>query len=245
MLNYGYYNVAAATIDVQIGDVEANTEAILKKAKECREQTDLLVFPELCISGYTCGDLFFESALLDACEAALERLRSTLGLSREQVQSMTYKQLAKALNDRLSVTPSCGDAYLYDAAVLLLPPLLDTLPEQTELEEDGAPPLGQPLLPPRSLEERLKANLPPRDSVLGDMEAGSLIQFMDELVAPCAAEFTAIYEQYFRQYGNKTVSELAADCAEMPEAERQTVLYELLIHPFASLEEHPNKRYCP
>ena len=74
MLNYGYYNVAAATIDVQIGDVEANTEAILKKAKECREQTDLLVFPELCISGYTCGDLFFESALLDACEAALERL---------------------------------------------------------------------------------------------------------------------------------------------------------------------------
>ena len=31
----------------------------------------------------------------------------------------------------------------------------------------------------------------------------------------------------------------------MPEAERQTVLYELLIHPFASLEEHPNKRYCP
>ena len=28
MLNYGYYSVAAATIDVQIGDVEANTEAI-------------------------------------------------------------------------------------------------------------------------------------------------------------------------------------------------------------------------
>ena len=66
-------------------------------------------------------------------EAELERLRSTLGLSREQVQSMTYKQLAKALDDRLSVTPSCGDAYLYDAAALLLPPLLDTPPEQTEL----------------------------------------------------------------------------------------------------------------
>ena len=178
-------------------------------------------------------------------EAELERLRSALGLSRERVQSMTYKQLAKALDDRLSATPSCGDAYLYDAAALLLPSLLGAPPEQTGQEEDGAPPLGQPLLPPRSLEERLKASLPPRDSVLGDMEAGSLIQFMDELVAPCAAEFTAIYEQYFRQYGNKTVSELAADCAAMPEAERQTVLYELLIHPFASLEEHPNKRYCP
>ena len=167
-------------------------------------------------------------------EAELERLRSTLGLSREQVQSMTYKQLAKALDDRLSVTPSCGDAYLYNTAALLLPPLLGAPPEQTELEEDGAPPLGQPLLPPRSLEERLKAGLTPRDCVLVDMEAGSLIRFMDELVAPCAAEFTAIYEQYFQQYGNKTVSELAADCAAMPEAERQT-----------SLEEHPNKRYCP
>lgn len=178
-------------------------------------------------------------------EAELERLRSTLGLSRERVQSMTYKQLAKALDDRLSVTPSCGDAYLYDAAALLLPPLLGAPPEQTGQEEAGAPPLGQPLLPPRSLEERLKASLTPRDCVLVDMEAGSLIRFMDELVAPCAAEFTAIYEQYFQQYGNKTVSELAADYVAMPEAERQTVLYELLIHPFASLEEHPNKRYCP
>ena len=61
-------------------------------------------------------------------EAELERLRSALGLSRERVQSMTYKQLAKALDDRLSATPSCGDAYLYDAAALLLPSLLGAPP---------------------------------------------------------------------------------------------------------------------
>lgn len=74
MLNYGYYYVAAATINVEIGDVWRNTEAILQQAKKCHKQTNLLVFPELCISGYTCGDLFFESTLLDACEDALLKL---------------------------------------------------------------------------------------------------------------------------------------------------------------------------
>ena len=98
MLNYGYYNVAAATIDVQIGDVEANTEAILKKAKECREQTDLLVFPELCISGYTCGDLFFESALLDACEAALERLCRELPGERMVIVGVPLRQTDRLYN---------------------------------------------------------------------------------------------------------------------------------------------------
>ena len=77
-------------------------------------------------------------------EAELERLRSTLGLSREQVQSMTYKQLAKALDDRLSVTPSCGDAYLYDAAVLLLPPLLN----KQSLRRTGPRPWGSPFSRP-------------------------------------------------------------------------------------------------
>lgn len=74
MLNYGYYYVAAATIPVEIGDVWTNTDAVIKKAKQCRKHTNLLVFPELCLSGYTCGDLFFESALLDACENALLKL---------------------------------------------------------------------------------------------------------------------------------------------------------------------------
>lgn len=74
MINYGYYHVAAATINVEIADVWANTQAIIEKAKQCDKRTNLLVFPELCLSGYTCGDLFFESALLDACEQALDIL---------------------------------------------------------------------------------------------------------------------------------------------------------------------------
>ena len=77
-------------------------------------------------------------------KAELERLRSTLGLSREQVQSMTYKQLAKALDDRLSVTPSCGGADLYDAAVLLLPPLLN----KQSLRRTGPRPWGSPFSRP-------------------------------------------------------------------------------------------------
>ena len=46
-------------------------------------------------------------------EAELERLRSTLGLSREQVQSMTYKQLAKALDVRFpsGTLTAAGDGF--------------------------------------------------------------------------------------------------------------------------------------
>lgn len=55
---------------MKVGDVAGNTAGIiqaLNAAKDC----GLLVFPELCITGYTCADLFDQSALLDAAEAAL------------------------------------------------------------------------------------------------------------------------------------------------------------------------------
>ena len=78
MINYGYYHVAAATLPVRIGDVAFHTEEMIRIANECPAETDLLVFPELAVCGYTCGDLFFESLLLDACEDALEVLRQRL-----------------------------------------------------------------------------------------------------------------------------------------------------------------------
>lgn len=74
MNGFGYYHVACATPPVSVGDVKANTAEILRIASMCDPQTRLLVFPELCLSGYTCGDLFYESLLLDACEEALEEL---------------------------------------------------------------------------------------------------------------------------------------------------------------------------
>ena len=78
MLNYGYYHVAAATMPLSIGDVDANTAQIIRIANSCAPDTQLIVFPELCVCGYTCGDLFFESLLLDACEQALDTLRQEI-----------------------------------------------------------------------------------------------------------------------------------------------------------------------
>ena len=74
MLNYGYYHVAAALMPLCIGDVSANAAQIERIANSCAPDTQLIAFPELSICGYTCGDLFFESLLLDACEKALQTL---------------------------------------------------------------------------------------------------------------------------------------------------------------------------
>ena len=61
-----------------IGDVSANAAQIERIANSCAPDTQLIVFPELSICGYTCGDLFFESLLLDACEKALQTLCTSI-----------------------------------------------------------------------------------------------------------------------------------------------------------------------
>lgn len=74
MENYGYYKVACATIPVSIGDVDRNVEYIKEAVQAADPATRVLVFPELCISGYTCGDLFYQDLLLDKCRMALKSI---------------------------------------------------------------------------------------------------------------------------------------------------------------------------
>ncbi len=72
----GFVKVGAASIDVKVGDVNHHVEEIKKYVKEAVEKgIKVLVFPELCLSGYTCGDLFYNDDLLDQCEAALTTLK--------------------------------------------------------------------------------------------------------------------------------------------------------------------------
>lgn len=68
----GFIKTAAATPEIKVADCEYNTGKIIdliNKAKS--ERVKILVFPELCITGYTCGDLFFQPSLLDGAEKAL------------------------------------------------------------------------------------------------------------------------------------------------------------------------------
>ena len=68
----GFLRIAAATPEVRVGDVRANAEAILSCVwRAADEGVRVLVLPELCLTGYTCADLFHDRALLRACENAL------------------------------------------------------------------------------------------------------------------------------------------------------------------------------
>ena len=58
----GYLKVAAITPNVRVADVEFNCNEICKCIKEAAgKKVKLMVFPELCITGYTCQDLFFHN----------------------------------------------------------------------------------------------------------------------------------------------------------------------------------------
>ena len=71
---HGYVRVAAASPRVKVGAVGANTDAALALARQAEEDScDVVVFPELCLTAYTCGDLFHQRALLDAAEEGLAR----------------------------------------------------------------------------------------------------------------------------------------------------------------------------
>lgn len=68
----GFVKVAAATPDIRVADVEFNTQNIINVMEEAQENgAKILVFPELCVTGYTCSDLFDHSVLLKASRKAL------------------------------------------------------------------------------------------------------------------------------------------------------------------------------
>ena len=71
----GFVKCAAATPDLKVADCEYNAEKIIELIKQAdKEGVKILAFPELCVTGYTCADLFFQTALQDAAEYALEKI---------------------------------------------------------------------------------------------------------------------------------------------------------------------------
>ena len=68
----GFVKVAAATPDIRVADVEFNTQNIINAMEEAQKNgAKILVFPEFCVTGYTCSDLFDHSVLLKASRKAL------------------------------------------------------------------------------------------------------------------------------------------------------------------------------
>ena len=74
-MKQGFVKVAAATPDIRVADVPYNMKKICEAIEEAvQERAKILVFPELCITGYTCGDLFTQEVLLRDAKAALLKI---------------------------------------------------------------------------------------------------------------------------------------------------------------------------
>jgi NAD+ synthase (glutamine-hydrolysing) len=84
MNRYGFARVTCASIRVAVADPSANADEIVHILDSCPD-SDLVVFPELCVTGYTCADLFGQARLLDAATAAVGRIADATAGRRQLV----------------------------------------------------------------------------------------------------------------------------------------------------------------
>ena len=74
-MNHGFVKVAAAVPNVKVGDCKYNVEQIEAQIIQANNQgVEIICFPELSVTSYTCGDLFFQQLLLDEAEMAIINL---------------------------------------------------------------------------------------------------------------------------------------------------------------------------
>lgn len=99
-MNHGFVKVAAAVPRVKVADCHYNVQQIGNLMSRAAEQgVQLLAFPELCITGYTCGDLFAQQLLLEEAENALKALLSTT----HQIDTISIIGMPIALHNSLLI----------------------------------------------------------------------------------------------------------------------------------------------
>ena len=103
--SFEYMRVAVAVPSLRVADPNYNVKEIIKISLKASEQKiRVLVFPELCITGYTCQDLFYQKTLINECQEALSFLMEE----------------TKYLNMLIAVgMPVRADAQLFNCAVIL------------------------------------------------------------------------------------------------------------------------------
>ena len=75
MIRDGFIRVAASTPEVKVADVEYNREQVCEQIEEGRKKgASIMVFPELVLTGYTCGELFIQKSLLAKAREELRKL---------------------------------------------------------------------------------------------------------------------------------------------------------------------------
>lgn len=104
-MRYGFVKVCAATPKIKVADVDYNVSNIILAIKKgIASNSQIIVFPELCISGYTCGDLFNQTTLIDGVEKGVACI----------------KQATKGSSVLVFVgAPVCRNGRLYNCAVAI------------------------------------------------------------------------------------------------------------------------------
>lgn len=69
-MKYGFVKVCAVTPEVKVADCRFNAAEIINSIEKAKE-AKVIVFPELAVTGYTCGDLFFQETLIREAEEAI------------------------------------------------------------------------------------------------------------------------------------------------------------------------------
>ena len=74
-MKHGFVKVAAVTPKVRVADTTYNGQLIREHMEETvRNGAKIVVFPELCVTGYSCGDLFLQEKLLQGAKAELVKI---------------------------------------------------------------------------------------------------------------------------------------------------------------------------
>lgn len=126
-MKHGFIRVAAATPVIRVADCGYNTDKIIEIIEQAvKQEIKLIVFPELCITGYTCGDLFLQDTLLRGAIQSVKKIADyTKGLEPVVVVGFPY-----VVKDKLYNTA----AVIQGGKVLGLIPKL-SIPNYTEFYE--------------------------------------------------------------------------------------------------------------
>ena len=94
----GFIKVSAVTPKLQLANVEQNVKEIIKNVNDLsKDKVKLIVFPELCLTGYTCQDLFFNETLLNC---ALNGLK-TICEETSKIDALIFIGMPLKVNGRL------------------------------------------------------------------------------------------------------------------------------------------------
>lgn len=123
-MNYGFIKTACATPTIKVADCTFNSEQIISQMSFASQHgASLVVFPELCVTGYTCADMFLHNFLLEQAEIAVEQIL----LKTKAVPIIAAIGVPVAVDDALY---NCA-AVIYKGEILGLVPKIN-LPNYNE-----------------------------------------------------------------------------------------------------------------